>query len=285
MNLKLQLIILIFFITLLVNTRVVTGATKDSLLQQGITANKAYESADAIKLLDRALQQKPNLVDAYLELGEAKINLGRYPEAIKDYDRALQYNPNLVEAYINRGKAKQFSKSIASSNESLRLDSKNYSSLSIRGQSFYHLKNYSAALNDFNAAIITEPKLSSLYWWRGCTYYMIENYQQAISEYDRAIELSPSSAYLYEYRGNAKLRLFQSVAALTDYQKAVQLAHKDGNLKLVKILNNSIDDIQTQPQRIVIGSIMALFLTGSGFAGLLAISRHNESVYLRQFRN
>jgi tetratricopeptide (TPR) repeat protein len=113
---------------------------------------------------------------------------------------------------------------------------------------------------------------------------MLENYQQAISEYDRAIELSPLSAYLYNDRGNVKFRLFQSTAALADYQKAVQLARKDGNLKLVKSLNDSIDDIQTQPQRIVIGSIIALFLTGSGFAGLLAIRRHNESVYLRQFR-
>jgi tetratricopeptide (TPR) repeat protein len=177
-----------------------------------------------------------------------------------------------------------YSESIANSNESLRLDSKNYSSLSLRGQSFYYLKNYQAALTDFNRAIAIEPKSSSLYGWRGDTYYMLANYQQAISEYDRAIELSPASAYLYKDRGHAKFCLLQSAAALADYQKAVQLARKDGDSKLVKSLNDSIEDIQTQPQRVVIGSIMALLLTGSGFAGLLAISRHNELVYLRQFR-
>jgi tetratricopeptide (TPR) repeat protein len=433
MKLTSQLIISIFFTTLLVNTQVAIGATEDSLLQQAIAANKAYKSAEAIKLLDSALQQNPNLVDAYIERAKAKSNLEKYSEAIKDYDRALQQNPNLVQAYIDRGKAKKISKqyiasvkdfdraielnpkylsayfwrgilyrvflkqkergdkdldlaltmmpdslddysdlrfifhlrknpkagieyfnkainlkyknnywayaqkavlyqdssvakpdlaiinfkkflqskkelpnslkamaleriasnylslnnyseSIANSNESLRLDPKNYSSLSTRGQSFYYLKNYGAALTDFNRAIEIEPKSSELYWWRGSTYYLLENYQQAISEYDRAIELSPLSAYLYNNRGDAKLRLSQSAAALADYQKAIQLARKDGNLKLVKSLNNSIDDIQTQPQRIAIGSLMALFLTGSGFAGLLAISRHNESVYLRQFR-
>jgi tetratricopeptide (TPR) repeat protein len=433
MQLASRLIISIFFTTLLVNTQVAIGATKDSLLQQAIAANKAYKSAEAIKLLDSALQQDPSLVDAYIERGKAKRDLEKYSEAIKDYDRALQHKPNLVQAYIDRGKVKRLSKqyqsamkdfdraiglnpkslsayvwrgvlyrvylkqkergdedfdralkiipesisdygdlgmifylrknretgiayfnktieskyknnywaylekailyqdlsvskpdlailnytelirandkltysqktmifqwiasnylslnkyaeSIANSNESLLLNPKNYSSLSIRGQSFYYLKNYPAALTDFDRAIAIEPKSSSLYWWRGNTYYALENYQQAVSEYDLAIELSPSSDYLYEYRGNAKLRLFQSAGALADYQKAIQLARKDGNLKLVKSLNNSIDDIQTQPQRIVIGSLMALFLTGAGFAGLLAISRHNESMYLRQFR-
>jgi tetratricopeptide (TPR) repeat protein len=434
MKIALQLIISIFFMTLLVNTQVATGTTKDLLLQQGIDANRDYKSAEAIKLLDAALEQNPNLVDAYLERGKAKKSLEKYSEAIEDYDRALKHNPDLVEAYINRGRAKQFlkqyqeamkdfdraidlnpkslsayfsrgmlyriylkqkergdkdldlalnmmpesindysdlrfifslrknpkagieyfnkainlkhknnhwayvqkavlyqdssiakpdlailnykkflqskkelpnslkamaleriasnylnlnnySESIASSNESLRLDPKNYSSLSTRGQSFYYLKNYPAALTDFDRAIAIEPKSSSLYGWRADTYYRLTNYQQAISEYDRAIELSPSSAYFYKDRGNAKWYLFQSAAALADYQKAVQLARKDGNLKLVKSLNNSIDDIQTQPQRIAIGSLMALFLTGSGFAGLLAISRRNESMYLRQFRN
>jgi tetratricopeptide (TPR) repeat protein len=433
MQLTSQLIISIFFTTLLVNPQVAIGATKDLLLQQAITANKVYKSAEAIKLLDSALQQNPNLVDAYIERAKAKSNLEKYSEAIKDYDRALQQNPNLVQAYIDRGKVKRLSKqyqsamkdfdkaielnpgslsayvwrgvlyrvylkqkergnedfdralkivpesiddyadlglifhlrknytagieyfnkaiqfnyknnhyaylqkallyedssidlnlaivnyrktleskgeltsnqrlmifqhitsnyfnlnkyqeAIESSNKALQLDPRNNYSTGTRGQAFYYLKNYSAALANFNAVIAINQKSTSSYWWRGNTYYALENYQEAIFEYDRAIELSPPSAYLYNNRGDAKLRLFQSDGALADYQKAVQLARKDGNLKLVKSLNNSIDDIQTQPQRIAIGSIMALFLTGSGLICLLVISRHNEYKYLQQFRD
>jgi tetratricopeptide (TPR) repeat protein len=434
MNAKIPLVIVsIVFTSLFFNLSTAMGASSESLLQQGINANKDYKSDEAIKLLDIALQQDPSLVDAYLERGKARSNLQKYKEAIEDYNRALQYNPNLFEAYINRGKAKQFlkqyqeamkdfdlaielnpkslsayfsrgmlyrtylkqkergnkdfdlalnmipasindyfdlrvifdirkspkagieyfnkainlnyknnylaylqkamlyqkpsmdkpdlailnykkllqskneltnnqkamvfkwiasnylslnnySESIASSNESLRLDPKNNSSLSIRGQSFYYLKNYQAALTDFNRAIAIEPKSSSLYGWRGEIYFTLGNYQQAISEYDRAIELSPS-AYLYRDRGNAKSCLSQSAGAMADYQKAVQLARKDGDSKLLKNLNNSIDDIQTQPQRIVIGSIMALLLASAGFAGLIAISHRNETKYLQQFKN
>jgi tetratricopeptide (TPR) repeat protein len=435
MNAKIPLIIVsIVFTSLFLNLSTAMGASSESLLQQGINANKDDNRAtEAIKLLDSALQQDPNLVEGYLERGKARSMLQKYKEAIEDYNRALQYNPNLVEAYIYRGKAKQFSEqyqaamkdfdraielnpkslsayfsrgmlyrtylkqkergdkdfdlaltimpesiddypslglifhfrknpkagieyfnkainlkyknshwayvqkaviyqysslakpdlailnykkffqsenelinrhkaivlermasnylsldnyseSIANSNESLRLDPKNDSSLSTRGKAFYYLKNYPAALTDFNRAIAIDPKSSSLHGWRADTYYMLANYKRAISEYDRAIELSPSSAYLYKDRGHAKFCLSQSAAALADYQKAVQLARKDGDSKLVKSLNDRIEDIQNQPQRMVLGSIMALFLTGSGFAGLLAISRRNESVYLRQFR-
>jgi tetratricopeptide (TPR) repeat protein len=224
----------------------------------------------------------------YQDLSVAKPDL-----AILNYKKFLQSKnelTNRLKAMVleriasNYISLNNYSESLTSSNESLRLDPKNDSNLSTRGKAFYYLKDYPAALTDFDRAITIDPKSSSLYGWRADTYYMLANYQRAISEYDRAIELSPSSAYFYKDRGHAKFNSFQSAAALADYQKAVQLAHKDGDSKLVTSLNDSIEDIQNQPQRMVLGSIMALFLTGSGFAGLLAISRRNESVYLRQFR-
>jgi hypothetical protein len=72
---------------------------------------------------------------------------------------------------------------------------------------------------------------------------------------------------------------------LVDYQKALKLAKLDGNVEMVKELNDSIDDLQTQPQRMIIGSAIAFLLSMAGFGGLMAIGRHNEAKYLRQFRS
>jgi tetratricopeptide (TPR) repeat protein len=434
MKSRAALITSIVFTSLCLNLSVAMGASSESLLQQGINANKDYKSEEAIKLLDGALQQNPNLTDAYIERGKAKSNLQKHKEAIEDYDRALQHNPNSVEAYINRGKAKQISKqyeaamkdfdraieldpkslsayywrgilyrvylkqkergdkdfdralnltpesledygdlrfifdlrkapkagieyftkainlnyknkqyaylargvlyeridkprfdlaivdrqkmieseheltagyksaaierisfdylqlenyaeAIANANEALKLDPKNYDSLVDRGQAFYYLKDYSAALADFNAAIAINPNYSWFYAWRGDTYYNLNNYEQAIAEYDRAIAISPSSAYLYQRRGNVEAWIDRSDAAIADYQKSLKLAQKDGNLKMVKSLTNSIEDIRTKPQRMIFGSIIALLLTGTGYAGLVAISRRNEAKYLQQFKN
>lgn len=431
---KILLIISTLVISLVLNLSAAMSASSDSLLQQGIDANKDSKSTEAIKLLDSALQQNPNLVNAYIERGKAKSQLYKYKEAIKDFDRALQYNPNSVDAYIERGRAKQFlnkyqeaikdfdrsieinpksipayvsrgvlyrtclkqkgrgdldfdralsiipesmddysylrfiydtredprsgieyftkainlnyknkqyaylergdlygdmnkpkldlsiidfklflesksqltinqraivfewiasnylklenyTEAITNANESLRLNPKNYFSLANRGKVFYHYENYSAALADFDRAIITKPKSSWLYAWRGDIYYKLNNDKQAIIEYDRAISLSPSSAYLYQKRGNVKSWFtYPADSALPDYQTALKLAQKDRNLDMLKSLNSSIDDVQTKPQRIAIGLIMALLLTGTGYAGLIVISRHNEAKYLQQFK-
>jgi tetratricopeptide (TPR) repeat protein len=406
----------------------------ESLLQQGIVANKDREYDKAIKLLTSTLQQDSKLVEAYIERGKAKFYLEQYTPAIEDFDRALQEKPNFVDAYISRGKAKsylkqdkeamkdfdraielnpkslsayvwrgklyrddlkqkergdedfdralkiipesdddywalgiifedrkdyaagiryftnaidlnyknkhyayvqiawlyrdinppnfnlaiinernflqsknelttgqqsrshqrialsyldlkKYSEAIQSANESLRLNPKNDLSLAHRGQAFYSLKNYSAALRDFDNAIAISPKSAFFHTWRGYIYRDLNNYERAIIEFDRAIELSPSTAYHYQNRGDINFyRLNRSAAGLADYQKALKLTKLDGDVEMVKDLNDSIDDLQTQPQRMIIGCTIAFLLTMVGFGGLMAICRHNEAKYLRQFR-
>ena len=42
----------------------------------------------------------------FFEKGIAKSNLGDYKGAIQDYNKAIELDPNLAEAYLNRGVAK-----------------------------------------------------------------------------------------------------------------------------------------------------------------------------------
>ncbi len=115
--------------------------------------------------------------------------------------------------------------------------------------------------------------------------YGFNDYQQGIAEFDRAVAFGSSSAYLYHNRGYAKQRLNLSAAALADYQQALNLARKDGNKELEKSLLNSIDDIQTETQRMAIGIGIALLLTGICCSGLVLLARRNEQKYLRNLTN
>jgi tetratricopeptide (TPR) repeat protein len=368
----------------------------DAYLERGKVKSYIDESKSAIEDFNFALKYKPNLLDAYVERGKSKVNLKQYTSAIEDFDRAIAINAKSLGAYAWRGivyrvylKQKErgdrdfdsalkiepkssknyadlalifmlsknyqsgrdfFTKEIATSekdtrdaywwraflykdtakyelaiadyqsllkskpkvnvhlrssayqhiasnylslqkytevinyaNKSLRIDPKNASALVDRGSAFYYLRNYSAALADFNAAIATSPKTGWYYDWRGYTYaYGFNNYQQAIVEYDRAVTLDYSSAQLYRDRGYAKERLDLSVSALADYQQSLKLARKDGNKELEKSLLNSINDIQTETQRMVIGMAIALLLTGIGYGGLVALACRNEAKYLQQ---
>ncbi len=401
----------------------------DAYLARGKAKYYLDEYKAAIADFDLALKYKPNFADTYLERGKAKHYLDKYKAAIEDFDRALKYKPNLIDAYIDRGKSKNllkqytaaikdfdraiaidpksigsyawrgttyrvylkqkergnrdldfalkiepknpqnyvdlaliftitkkhqagiefFTKQIATSgkdtefaywwradlynsagkyelaiadyqtylklkpkskvnfksrafqsissnylslekyteaidyaNKAIELNSKNDLALADRGSAFYSLKNYSAALADFNAAIAISPKTGRYYYWRGFIYaYGFSNYQQAIVEYDRAISLGFTSSYLYRNRGYAKDRLNLSDAALADYQQGLKLARQDGNKEQEKRLVNSIEDIHSQTQRLVIGTSIALLLTTISYGGLVVLARRNEAKYLQ----
>jgi tetratricopeptide (TPR) repeat protein len=463
----------IFIITAIVWTSGVTNfqpvlaKSNDSILEQAKRANEDIRYDKAIKLLDLALQQQPNLADAYLERGKAKHSLDEDKSAIKDYNLALKYKPNFAEAYLERGKAKRypayqsaiedfnlalkykpnfadaylergkvksftgkyksaiedlnrainidpksigaytqrgvvyrtdlrqkergnrdldfalkiepksaknyndlsyvfyltknyqagiefFTKEIATgekatqdaylrrsniykytgkyelaiagyksylelmpelnaywksaiyenisssylnygkyteaityARKSLQLNPKNDAALADRGSAFYYLENYFTALEDFNAAIAISPNTGWYYDWRGFIYtYGLKDYQRGIAEFDRAVKLGYSSARLYSDRGYAKQRLDLSwnisKSAVADYQQALKLARRDGNKELEQSLLNSIEDSQTETQRMFIGTAIALLLTGIGYSGLAALARRNEAKYLQQ---
>lgn len=220
---------------------------------------------------------------------------GKYELAITGYQTYLKLNPesktalrsntyqNISASYLNLNK---YTEAIDYANKALKLDPKNDLALANRGSAFYWQNNYSAALADFNAAIEISPKTGRYYDWRGFIYYYdFKNDRQAIIEYDRAIALGFSSPQIYRNRGYAKERLDLTTAALADYQQGLELARQDGNLEIETSLKNSIEDIHTQTQRMVMGIAIASILTGIGYSGLVALARRNETKYLQNFAN
>jgi tetratricopeptide (TPR) repeat protein len=147
--------------------------------------------------------------------------------------------------------------------------------------------NYSAALADFNTMIKTDPKDTSAYKWRGYSNAALNNYQQAILDYDRVIELDKKAgdSYLYSNRAFAKKQLGQKSAALSDYQQALKIAKIEGKIDRIESIRITIDDIEQEPQRILIATLLMVLLTGAGYGGLIAIERRNEAKYLEQFQD
>ncbi len=68
----------------------------------GVALNIAKRHAEALGMLDRALQRKSDYAEAFYNRGLAKYYLGRNPEAIEDYTRAIELAPELAVAWFNR---------------------------------------------------------------------------------------------------------------------------------------------------------------------------------------
>ena len=185
----------------------------EAYLNRGIARNKLEQYFDAITDFDTAIRLKPNYADAYYNRGVAKDNLGQHNAAIKDYDTAIQLKPNLAQDYLNRGNIKYelglYSSAINDYDTTIRLKS-DYPEAYLRSE--VYLEQYSAA-NDYDTGLTST----------GVAKNKLKQYSAAITDYDVAIQLKPDYPEAYFRRGAAKDKLEQHTAAIADYDIAIQL--------------------------------------------------------------
>lgn len=84
--------------------------------------------------------------------------------------------------------------------------SKDYLSLYLnnRGLAYYHLKNFTDAIKDFDDAIeAVDGSNAEFFFNRGNVYLNLMDYQQACRDYDRAIEVNASEAKYHHAKGLA----------------------------------------------------------------------------------
>lgn len=120
-----------------------------------------------------------------------------YPDALANYQAAIAINPNFANAHLGLGIAN------------------------------YQLKNYAAALDNFNTAerlaATTATPLQRLYFYRGSAQLALKNYTNAITDYDRALAEQPKdAAQIYYYRGCAT-NAAKTDRAIADYSQAINL--------------------------------------------------------------
>src|ERR1035437_10641350 len=73
------------------------------------SGNSKYNIADyagAILDYDKAIENDPQYLNAYINRGLAEVKLKNYKEAIQDYDKAIEIDTDHVVTYTIRGIAK-----------------------------------------------------------------------------------------------------------------------------------------------------------------------------------
>ena len=80
----------------------------DTYHLRGIANFQSFEFKDANHDFDRAVELKPDWVEAIFHRGIVRVVRGRYDDAIEDFDRVIKLNPKHAAAHYNRGRLRSW---------------------------------------------------------------------------------------------------------------------------------------------------------------------------------
>jgi tetratricopeptide (TPR) repeat protein len=213
-------------------TKVINSGTepRDSLAvayyNRGLSYRKKGQADRAVQDHGRAIELKPDYVDAYIGRANAYSDLAENERAIRDYDQAIKLQPGHGLAYYNRGLCyriiKQYDLAIRDFNEALRLRHNEAEVYNDRGNAYGDKGEYDRAIEDYDQAIRLKPGFAAAYNNRGNAYGDKGQYDRAIQNYNQSLRLRPGDASTLYNRGNAFYKKGQYFQAIQSYDEAIR---------------------------------------------------------------
>jgi tetratricopeptide (TPR) repeat protein len=115
----------------------------------------------ALDDLNKVIEEKPDLVDAYIERAVVFIQAQRTDDAIGDLNRAIELDPQNVRAYAMRASAKLQAEAkddaLYDVNQALQLATNDPLSLRVRGNIYEALERTDEAITDYRTALAQDP--------------------------------------------------------------------------------------------------------------------------------
>jgi tetratricopeptide (TPR) repeat protein len=99
-----------------------------------------------------------------------------------------------------------------------------------RGLSYKHLKNFQAALNDYNLVIQQNPKYGIAFLNRGNLNVEMERYDLALKDYNTAINIDNKHGRVYYARSAVYMYFNEFDKAKNDFNKAIELGYENSEL-------------------------------------------------------
>ncbi len=191
---------------------------------------------EAIANYTKAIELKPDYLNAYINRGVARDQIKLHVDAISDYDTVIRLNPDDLIAYNNRGISKanlgQYDSAIKDYDKVIQIDDKFLAAYGNRGRAKTALGQFSDALSDYNTVLRLKPDDVIVFYNRGDLYYKMKKYEEALSDFSKAILLKPGYIMAYYGRGLTKEAMGRTLEAKLDFQSALEIVDdKEGELK------------------------------------------------------
>ncbi len=177
----------------------------------------------ALADVNKALALDPNGANAYTDRGNIYKRIHKYDRALLDYNQAIQLDPSSAVAFYDRGDffldRQKYDRAIQDLDQAIRLKPDYASAFDNRCFGRTVLGQLPQALADCNVAVRFAPTASH-YDSRALVYLKMKNYSAAIVDYDSALQIDPKLDSSLYGRGLAKREKGDRVGGDADIHSA-----------------------------------------------------------------
>ncbi|HEY9694401.1 MAG TPA: tetratricopeptide repeat protein [Oculatellaceae cyanobacterium] len=179
------------------------------LFRQGYELWNQGQHAESLAAYNKAVQLKPDYVDAWYYLGYSLEKLGQYEEALANYDEVIRLAPKHPYAWYRRGgllltKIHRYDEAVAAYENFIQIHPTDYEGWYFRGDALIKLQHYSEAVNSYCQAVF----INITSYWDWCE--RVNNLQE-LQQHQEALRLCEAIA--------TSLDNIAAITDLSDYER------------------------------------------------------------------
>ncbi len=163
--------------------------------------------------------------EATVGLGDAALLQGDVGSAVQLYNTAIEQNPDLTQAYIGLGRAaasaSNWSVAQAHFQQAVARDPNSAQAQFWNGEALIRIQNVDAAIQSYQQAIDLQPNYTEAYFGLAQAQAAAGNTGEATQNLERALKLRPDYAEAYLLQGKMFEQVGQTDEAIKVYERAI----------------------------------------------------------------
>ncbi|MCI0340499.1 MAG: tetratricopeptide repeat protein [Planctomycetales bacterium] len=201
------------------------------VFQRGVVRSLLRDDLGAEADFEEAARLLPWAPEALVNLGVARLRLGKWDAAVEEFSTALEIRPGDPAALAGRGEARRAagrpSEAVADFDAALAADPDRRDALLGRAQCREALGDAAGAREDLDRAVRAHPADPEALWLRGNLRAAGGEHAGAVSDYTGALARNPALPGAHFNRANSRAALGEVEGALADYAEALRLRPDD----------------------------------------------------------
>ncbi len=175
-------------------------------LSQGIEFFRQGQYDQAIVAFQKVVDQFPNNVEGYYNLGLSYLRKGELDQAIEALEMAVEVYPEGLESYLALGEC-----------------------YFLRGES-------EKALKTFSKAVEIQPENPKVHYNLGIVYYKMDNGEKALKSFDKTLELNPGFSSAHYQAALTAVKLGSYKLAIQHFEAFLKLEPEAPEAEQIKVM-------------------------------------------------